>query len=303
MKTIIRLTLILIVLLGSYDATYSQLKVFDNGSVEINSYVGNYGRAIYTKVYYPDACAYHLQYNGEDKFFVSARGFLWCKEGGYFGSDKKLKKDIKPINSAISTIKELNGISFNYIEEEDNNVDSKSNINPKNSFRLGLIANEVEKVLPGIVKTMPDDSKAIAYYDLTALLIEAIKEQQLQVEALQKIIISHEEELIELRKVNQKNVDIIDDFDKFEDAKLYQNMPNPFSFATKISFYIPIGFENALLHIYDLQGNEIKSFNINKSGNGMVEIAGSELKAGMYMYSLLIDNRIVDSKRMILTSN
>jgi hypothetical protein len=53
--------------------------------------------------------------------------------------------------------------------------------------------------------------------------------------------------------------------------------------------------------IHNMQGAEIKSYNIAAKGVGNIIIQGAELQAGMYMYTLLINNAIVDTKRMILT--
>ena len=86
-----------------------------------------------------------------------------------------------------------------------------------------------------------------------------------------------------------------------ENAKLFDNIPNPFSLNTEIKFEIPENYISARLIIHDLQGIEIKSYAISQGGFGSITINGSDLKAGMYLYTLLIDNKIIDTKRMILT--
>jgi myo-inositol-hexaphosphate 3-phosphohydrolase len=59
--------------------------------------------------------------------------------------------------------------------------------------------------------------------------------------------------------------------------------------------------QNAGLRIYDLQGTEIKSYTITGTGEKTIKLNGNELKAGMYLYSLIIDGVEIDTKRMILT--
>ena len=86
-----------------------------------------------------------------------------------------------------------------------------------------------------------------------------------------------------------------------ENGKLFQNMPNPFSVNTEIRFEIPENSTSAKLLIHDMQGVEIKSYAITSKGIGNIFIQGSELQAGMYMYTLLVNNMIVDTKRMVLT--
>jgi len=86
-----------------------------------------------------------------------------------------------------------------------------------------------------------------------------------------------------------------------EKAKLFQNTPNPFSMNTEIRFEIPESATSSKLLIHDMQGAEIKSYNITDKGVETIVIQGSELQAGMYMYTLLVNNRIVDTKKMLLT--
>ena len=86
-----------------------------------------------------------------------------------------------------------------------------------------------------------------------------------------------------------------------EIAILYQNAPNPFSSNTEISCYLPETNIPATIFIYDLQGAELKSYPITQTGLNSITVYGSELPAGMYLYTLVVDNEIIDTKRMILT--
>jgi hypothetical protein len=86
-----------------------------------------------------------------------------------------------------------------------------------------------------------------------------------------------------------------------EGAKLFQNIPNPFSVNTEIRFEIPEVTNSAKLLIHDMQGAELQSYTINIRGSGSMIIQGSELPAGMYLYTLLINNVMIDTKKMILT--
>jgi len=54
------------------------------------------------------------------------------------------------------------------------------------------------------------------------------------------------------------------------------------------------------LYVYDLKGTQLKSYNLNK-GDCNVTIYGNELIAGIYLYSLVVDGKMVDTKQMILT--
>jgi hypothetical protein len=87
-------------------------------------------------------------------------------------SDVTQKTNIQPIENSIELTKQLQGVRFNWI---DNNKPS-----------LGLIAQEVEKVLPELVEVGDDDLKRVNYSNMIGLLIEAIKEQQVRIEELER---------------------------------------------------------------------------------------------------------------------
>ncbi len=94
----------------------------------------------------------------------------------------------KIIQNALSNILNLNGITFDS-DQSDNN--SKNQINEKLIInnQIGLDIKDVEKVLPNIVNVDNESGqKSIAYMALIPVLVEAIKEQQLQIEELQRQI-------------------------------------------------------------------------------------------------------------------
>lgn len=84
-------------------------------------------------------------------------------------------------------------------------------------------------------------------------------------------------------------------------AQLDQNIPNPFSKETRIGCFIPEGSGNSVLYIYNMNGTQLKQYNINGLGKQSVTINGSSFEPGMYLYTLVIDGKEVDTKRMILT--
>ncbi|MDR0603137.1 MAG: tail fiber domain-containing protein, partial [Bacteroidales bacterium] len=155
--------------------TNPSYKLHVGGDAFVDAYnVSDWGRANWTKVYTKSACAYHLysNYYGKDVFYVCGEGYLWTMKGEYFGSDIALKKNVEPINGALNMVKKLNGVKYQYsdaIGEGEKDIFSKIN----EEYRIGLIAQEVELIVPEVVKTMYDSTKAISYTDLIALLIEA----------------------------------------------------------------------------------------------------------------------------------
>jgi hypothetical protein len=99
----------------------------------------------------------------------------------YYSSDKRLKDNIKNIENSIDKIKKLNGISFNWNDKQDIYEIGKKD--------YGVIAQDVENILPELVETRSNGYKAVKYEKLISLLIEGIKEQQVQIDELKKQII------------------------------------------------------------------------------------------------------------------
>ena len=85
-------------------------------------------------------------------------------------SDKRLKRNIETITNAVDTVSKLRGVNY----EKDG----------RNS--TGVIAQEIEEVLPQVVHTDADGMKSVAYGNIVGILIEAIKEQQKEIEELKK---------------------------------------------------------------------------------------------------------------------
>ena len=85
-------------------------------------------------------------------------------------SDERVKENIETISSATEKIRFLRGVTFNRINETKRS--------------MGVIAQEVERIIPEVVHTDEDGMKAVAYGNMVGLLIEAIKEQQHEIEHL-----------------------------------------------------------------------------------------------------------------------
>ncbi len=89
-----------------------------------------------------------------------------------YSSDVRLKHDISRIDDPLAVIEQLRGVSFLW--------------NRDNNHTYGLIAQEVEQVLPELVATDADGYKSVAYGNLIPFLIEAIKVQQSEIDELKK---------------------------------------------------------------------------------------------------------------------
>ena len=100
----------------------------------------------------------------------------------YYSSDRRLKENIEKLSNALDKLNKINGVSFDWNDEfiskrggEDGYFVRKHDV--------GVIAQEVEEVLPEIVATREDGYKAVNYEKLVPLLIEAIKELSAKVDS------------------------------------------------------------------------------------------------------------------------
>jgi len=85
-------------------------------------------------------------------------------------SDVRVKENIKTIKSSLDKVSRLRGVEFNKIGEDEKSI--------------GVIAQEIEKVIPEVVKTDDEGMKSVAYGNISGLLIEAIKELKAEVDLL-----------------------------------------------------------------------------------------------------------------------
>jgi hypothetical protein len=96
----------------------------------------------------------------------------------YFSSDERLKENVQPIQNALSKVELISGNTYDWKEGFDN-------IHPHKGNDVGVIAQEVEKVLPQVVINRDNGYKAVDYEKIVPLLIEAIKELSAKVKELE----------------------------------------------------------------------------------------------------------------------
>jgi hypothetical protein len=113
---------------------------------------------------------------GGYKLYVA--GPAYSTAGWFKPSDLRFKKNVKTIDSAIDKITSIKQVSFEW-----ETSDYKEKGFPEGRH-YGVIAQEVEKVLPDVVKEGPEGDKSVCYSELIPILTEAIKQQQQQIDRL-----------------------------------------------------------------------------------------------------------------------
>ena len=98
----------------------------------------------------------------------------------YYTSDERLKENVVLIGNPIEKLMQIRGVSFDWTEEHIKSKGGEDGYFVR-KHDIGVIAQEIEKVLPEIVATRDNGYKAVKYEKIVPLLIECIKEQQTQI--------------------------------------------------------------------------------------------------------------------------
>ncbi|GAA4448763.1 hypothetical protein GCM10023092_01850 [Rurimicrobium arvi] len=225
---------------------------------------------------------------------VYARGDVYAN-AFYPFSDQKLKKDIQQLSEGLSVIAKLKPSTYHF------RTDEYAFLNLPGEKQYGFIAQELETVLPEAVKqlaiTEKDNTrfeyKAVNYTMLIPVLTAAIKEQQEQIEQLRKDLAAATSATNAVPEVKQT----------INGAFLSQNTPNPFTQTTTISYQLPTDAKTAAIGVYDLNGKELKLYDLGAERAGSVTIDGGSMQPGMYVYTLLLNGVPHETKKMVLTSH
>ncbi|MBP5323793.1 MAG: tail fiber domain-containing protein [Bacteroidaceae bacterium] len=218
-------------------------------------------------------------------------------------SDYRLKKNIQYLSDTQQSLEQvmlMNPIEFNYInrqmgEDEDGNpVYMYQGDEPTYTHKhFGLIAQELRDIFPNLVYegVAGNGYLSIAYVELVPVLIRAIQELKCQLD-----------EAKTGGRISEGDTTPSDAPGmRLMQTELFQNTPNPFNEKTEIPCTIAEGVKKATLYVYDMSGKQLSEYPIDARGKTAVTIEGGSLDAGMYLYSLIADGKVIDTKRMILT--
>ena len=214
-------------------------------------------------------------------------------------SDSRLKKDTRQIeNGSLDKIMEMNTVRYHLKNPEVNTWNSTEKhylYDPDSPIlkqeHFGLIAQELMTIYPELVTEGSDGYYSVNYLEIVPLLIKSIQELKAEVDELKGM---NAEKTIERNLTNISGINS-------EEAVLFQNNPNPFSESTYVRCFVPTSVNDAAIFIYNMNGEQIEKLSIRERGNVSISINGYKLEAGMYLYSLITDGCLIDTKRMVLT--
>jgi len=131
-----------------------------------------------------------------------------------------------------------------------------------------------------------------------------IDSNRVEISILKNYISQLEERLAQLElqqdeSLNQIQVTLSNAID-IEQPFISQNLPNPSSGHTNIKYYIPETSKTAIIKFYSLSGQIMKEVNIDVLGQGEVSLDVEKMVNGNYMYALVVDGQLVETKTMAI---
>lgn len=220
-------------------------------------------------------------------------------------SDARYKSNIQQINStALTKITALNPVQYTMAsgsaialantEKSDTCTLPTPNedLSRSNKIHYGLLAQEVKELYPELVHEDAAGVMSINYIELIPLLIQSIQDLSEQVNVLSGSLGTSARKQAPKQQNNYTETVV---------AMLYQNNPNPFTEETIISYVVPTEAQQASIYIYNMVGEQLSKYDISTFGEGNITISANELYAGTFLYSLVVDGKLIDTKQMIIT--
>jgi hypothetical protein len=181
--------------------------------------------------------------------------------------------------------------------------------------RTGFIAQEVEEAAISIgydfsgvnVDKNENGLYGLSYSKFIVPMVKAVQELSEQNDAKDAAIASLQDKVEMLTGIvnklleNDPNYSSNPRINSIANASLGQNFPNPFNQSTTINYTLPQSFFSAKIVVTDTFGREFKQVPISIPGPGHTTIDARFLPAGMFFYSLYMNNALVETKKMIIT--
>ncbi|MCM1042580.1 MAG: tail fiber domain-containing protein [Bacteroides sp.] len=261
-----------------------------------------------------------MDLGSKDNYFRSSYVYQpYHKIGSQSFSDARLKENVTDLTGAAGIILQLHPVKFDF-KRTAPNEDTASLKN-----KVGFIAQEMMTVLPHSVGHLPDtDILTVDYSSVIPYLVKAFQESEAeksglkeQVAELDAQVADLQEQLASLQEIVQSllsqdnhaaapapkgNAPQNSPKNTVKEAKLFQNLPNPFSERTLIRYELPKTAGNAYLQVFDMAGVMVRNQPLPATQEtGQVEISAGELTPGAYTYTLVVSGKVIDSKRMVVT--
>ena len=169
---------------------------------------------------------------------------------------------------------------------------SVTDIQALEKTHYGLDAEVLKEVYPDLVYESQEGDLCINYTEMIPLLVQSVSELRAQVVSLQGA------QTYNVRARNGSETGVGGNV--LDVPTLEQNDPNPFTQTTVVRYTLPESVKSAFLYIYDLNGTQIDQKMLQSRGKSSVTLEAGSLAPGMYLYALVADGKVIDTKRMII---
>ena len=149
-----------------------------------------------------------------------------------------------------------------------------------------------------LIDDFPDHPFKVKMDEDMDQLVESIKELKAEVDELKAV--ASKENGSTLKNGAQETLSLPLNQGQGAGSSMSQNIPNPFSEKTDIAIFLPESVQTATLYIYDLSGKQLEQHPVEGRGETVMTIHADKMDAGMYVYSLIADKKVVTTKKMIV---
>jgi hypothetical protein len=185
--------------------------------------------------------------------------------------------------------------------------------------QLGLIADEVKEVFPELVQQAvhpaeydeEDRTKVLApevtyeginYQGLIPVLIASIQELKAGSDKQQQQIVKQQQQIEDLNALVNKLTNSPTSNTLSSTGSLEQNTPNPVNGSTTIRYHVPETATSANMTLTNAKGQVVKTVSLGNRGAGQVSLNTTGLATGTYHYTLYVDGRQADTKRLVIAN-
>ena len=248
---------------------------------------------------------------------LEVNGRVWTTQGLLITSDERLKRNVVDINGmCLSKLAKLNGkfyekqissetdrrknvmkmLSEGKISNEESQaaLSSLSRVADGDSYKkeFGFMAQEVKDLFPELVEQDADGIYAVNYTGLIPILVEAIKELQAKIEALE----NKERVSFKIGEVTTANEKV----NSISEVYLSQNIPNPVNGSARIDYILPEGTTRAFISFYSINGAEVKNVPLDVNvQSGSITVTSADFAPGLYVYKLIANGALLGARKLM----
>lgn len=303
---------------GSYNTAVGTASLLQNTIGSYNTNVGAYSDAAFEGLSNATAIGANSIVNSSNKIRLGDAGVTVVESaaGSWTTSDGRFKTNVQEKVPGLSFINLLRPVVYNFdagkfenflMKQMPDSVKAKRKAAFKKMsskagsiLQTGFIAQEVLEAAKkagynynGVhVPENDADNYSLSYEKMVVPLVKAVQELSRQNEEMKK-------EIAELKTMmtlltNKQNISI-------GSGMLQQNIPNPVTSSTSISYSLPVNTKYAEVVITDKLGKKLKTVQLSGAGSGTIDINTAALARGTYQYSLFINGSLTETKQMIVS--